>query len=127
VAALIDAGCMIMRLLRIVGLPLGRMTTVPSAEAAREKYREFAGAKCDSPLRRRLVAARMPPPRPGSRRVTHVPLTVPLLTRIPLSDGYYGLTARGCQGWPPERPKSTRMTFSRDGRLSGRCRAGMPI
>lgn len=48
-AALIDAGCMIMRLLRIVGLPLGRMTTVPSAEAAREKHREFAGAKCDSP------------------------------------------------------------------------------
>jgi hypothetical protein len=42
-------------------------------------------------------------------------------------DGYHGLTAYGSQGWPAEHSTSTRMTFSRGGRLSGRRRTGMPI
>jgi hypothetical protein len=42
-------------------------------------------------------------------------------------DGYHGLAVPGSQGWPPERPMSTGMTFPGPGGLSGRRRAGMPI
>ena len=47
VAALIDAGCMVMRPSGSLSSRLGRTTTLPIAEAARKGHREFAGAKCD--------------------------------------------------------------------------------
>jgi hypothetical protein len=47
VAALIDARRVVMRLLRVVGLPAWQDDDFPSAEAAREEQREFLGAKCD--------------------------------------------------------------------------------
>jgi hypothetical protein len=47
VAALIDARRVVMRLLRVVGLPAWQDDDFPSAEAAREEHREFVGAKCD--------------------------------------------------------------------------------
>ena len=50
------------------------------------------------------------------------PHKVPLVTRVPIRTTT-GPTARGSRSWPPERPTSTRRTFSCDGRLSGRRRA----
>jgi hypothetical protein len=50
----------------------------------------------------------------------------PLVACVP-GERLFQTDARGSQGRPPEQSTSTRMTYSRDGRLSGHRQVGMPI
>jgi hypothetical protein len=86
-----------------------------------------AGAEASTQACPHAVLRKLGPGCPSlAAAVGGVSVDGPLVACVP-GERLFQTDGRGSQGRPPEQSTSTRMTYSRDGRLSGHRQVGMPI